>query len=496
MRMAFEKLGPTFIKLGQLLATRPDLIPPEFQKEFIRLQDNAPTLEFSEIQKVLAKHYSEDIENIFSEFDQEPLAAASIAQVHGATLKNGADVVVKVQRPGIDKVIDEDLSVLYTLAELLHKYIPEARLFNPTGIVDEFFKSLELETNFVVEANNIRRFQNNFDDDVAVVIPSVYTELSGKRVLVMERLGGIPLSQKEALFQEGIRPAAILRQGLKTYLRMVFVHGLFHGDLHAGNIFVLPENRIGLIDFGVVGRFNDKTQTAVANMLLALANEDYERLAYLYIDLAPYTEKVDLDKFARELRDLIAPYHGLTSRHINVGKLLMETTSIAYSQSLALPSELIMFFKSVVTVEGMGRMISADFDFLSLALEFADELVHERYQPKKLLKELGYTATDLTSLLRFLPRQIKQFARKVNNPNYSLNISISEIETYRKTIENSSNLVFLGVVIGALLVSSSIILLSDTKMPTILGLPALTAIGYFVAMGLGLVSFYNYIRRP
>ncbi|MCB0407357.1 MAG: AarF/ABC1/UbiB kinase family protein [Bdellovibrionales bacterium] len=493
--MAFEKLGPTFIKLGQLLATRPDLVPGDFIAEFKKLHDQAPTLPLSEVKQVLIEHFGKNLEDVFFEFNEEPLAAASIAQVHSARLHSGEKVVVKVQRPGIEKIIDEDLNVLYTLADLLNRYVPEAKLFNPTAIVDEFFKSLALETNFIVEANNIRKFQENFQFDVDVVIPEVYTELSGRRVLVMEMLEGIPLSQKQALEQEGVLPEEILKKGLRTYLRMVFIHGLFHGDLHAGNIFVYPNNKIGLIDFGVVGRLNDKTQSAIANMLLALSNEDYDRLAYLYVDLAPYTDTVNVDRFARELRDLIAPYHGLTSQNVNLGKLLMESTGIAYSQGLVLPSELIMFFKSIVTVEGMGRLVADDFDFLTAALEFADELIAERYQPKKVVKELGYAFSDISSLIRFLPRQVRQFARKMNSPDYSMQISIQEIEHHRRSMETSSDIIFLGLVIGALLLSSSIVIMAKADMPYFLGLPVISTLGYIFAGFLGLVTFYNYLRR-
>lgn len=495
MRMAFEKLGPTFIKFGQLLATRPDLIPKDFVDEFKKLHDQAPTIPIEHVRRVLDSHFGTELGDIFSDFDEKPLAAASVAQVHKATLITGEPVVVKVQRPGIDTVIEEDLNVLYTLAELIGRYVPEAELYNPTGVVDEFFRSLELETNFIVEANNIRRFQNNFEDDEDVIIPEVYTELTGRRVLVMERLEGIPLSHKNALDQEGINSEEILRKGLKTYLRMVFVHGLFHGDLHAGNLFVMPGNRIGLIDFGVVGRLNRKTQGAIANMMLALSDEDYDRLAYLYADMAPYTDSADVDRFARELRDLIAPYFGLSLKHVNVGRLLMDSTGIAASHRMKLPSELVMFFKSMVTIEGMGRLINRDFDFLAYALEFADELVKARYEPKRIAKDVGNVVRDVNALVQFLPRQMKQFARKVNSPEYSLKMSIRELDNHRRSIEKASDLVFLAVVIGSLLMSSSIVILAKPEMATIAGLPILSTLGFGAALFLGLLAFYNYIRR-
>jgi ubiquinone biosynthesis protein len=252
LRQAFEELGPTFVKLGQLLATRPDLVPAEYVEEFKRLHDQVSALQFAEIEPSLRGHFGAPIENIFSRFDVAARAAGSIAQVHMAELREGGPVVVKVQRPGIEKVITEDLGVLYFLAELIHRYIPESRTYRPKVLVDEFARALELETNFVIEANNIRRFQENFNNEPNIKIPKVFAEYSGKRVLVLEALEGIPLSQKNALQQEAIDPEAVLRLGLRCYLKMVFSDGLFHGDLHAGNMFVLPNNRIGLIDFGVV----------------------------------------------------------------------------------------------------------------------------------------------------------------------------------------------------------------------------------------------------
>jgi len=461
LRLSFEELGPTFVKFGQLLATRPDLIPADIVEECKKLHDQVPYVPFSLIEQQLHRHFGQPLDQIFAEFDESPLAAASIAQVHKARLKNGQKVVVKVQRPGIEEIIAEDLSVLYTLAELLERYVVELRVYNPVGIVDQFFNSLELETNFVIEANNIRRFQKNFKDEPNIKIPDVYEEYSGQKVLVLEFLEGTPLSQKRALDQEGIDPEVVLRTGLHCYLKMVFTDGLFHGDLHAGNMFVMPDNKVGLIDFGVVGRLNNRTQSAIANMLLALAAEDYDRLAYEYVDLAPYSERVDVDKFARELRDLIAPYYGLTLKNVNVGRLLLESTAIAARHQLMLPTELVMFFKSIVTIEGMGRVIVKDFDFLSYSLEFASELVQSRYQPKKVARDLILVARDMNSLVSVLPRQIKQFVRRLNSPDFAIKMQVDQLKELRRAMESSANLLFLGLVIGSLLLSASLLIIAD-----------------------------------
>lgn len=494
LRLCFEQLGPTFVKLGQLLATRTDLVPQEYVDEFRKLQDQVPAVPFSEIRQVLVQHFGREVEDVFASIDERPIGAASIAQVYRAELKDGTPVVVKVQRPGIDATIQDDLNILHMLAELLDRYVTEAKVLNPLGVVDEFSRSLEMETNFIIEANNIRRFQQNFSKDPNIKIPQVYTEYTGRRVLVMEALDGIPLSHRNALDQEGIDPETVLRRGLRAYLKMVFSDGLFHGDLHAGNMFVLPDNKIGLIDFGMVGRLNRKSQNAIANMFLALAEEDYDRLAYLYIDLAPYTEQVDVDLFARELRDLIAPYFGLTLKHVNVGKLFLDSAAVAAHHQLILPSELILFFKSIVTIEGMGRVIMGDFDFMTFSLEFAADLVKSRYEGTKLLKEAAYVTRDLNALMSGLPRQLRQLIRGLNNPDWKLRIQLAEAESLQKAVEKSANLTFLGLVIAGLTVSSALFL-NHQVGPWILGLPFMSAFCLGVAAILGALGFYNYIKR-
>lgn len=492
--MAFEELGPTFIKFGQLLATRPDLIPVEYTEEFKKFHDQVRPLQYSEIEKVLNIHFGSSLENIFSSFDRDAIAAGSIAQVHLAQLRSGEKVVVKIQRPGIESLITEDLRVLYLIADLLVKYIPESKPFNPVAVVDEFARTIDLETNFIIEANNIRRFQQNFLNEPNIKIPEVHNKHSGKYVLVLERLEGIPLSQKNALDQEGINPEAVLRVGLRCYLKMVFTDGLFHGDLHAGNMFVLPNNRIGLIDFGVIGRLNRKTQGAIANMLVALASEDYDRLAYEYVDLAPYTELVDVDLFARDLRDMIAPYYGLTLQHVNVGKLMMDSTAVASRYGLQLPPELIMFFKSIVSIEGMGRVIMKDFNFLAYALEFAAELVKSRTEPTKIVRDLSSVGRDLSSLFTTLPRQLKQILRRLSSPDFLLKVQIREIENLSATTKNAGNAIFLGFIIASLILSAAILHIWDHG-PTIWGMSAIAFSNYAIAVTLGILAFVNYLKK-
>jgi len=493
LRLAFEQLGPTFVKLGQLLATRPDLVPKEVVEEFKRFHDQVQPIEFRAVERVLNKAYG-NYTKVFQEINETPLASASIAQVHEATLIGGHKVVIKVQRPGITQIIENDLNALYTIAGLLNRYIPEIRVFNPETIVDEFFSTLQLETNFIIEANNIRRFRQNFAHRPNIKIPHVFSEFSSAEVLVMEKIEGIPLSHLEGQEPAGFQPENVVKTGLRAFFQMVFEDRFFHGDLHAGNLFLLPDGRIGLIDFGVVGRLTERTRDSIADMLMGLAYEDYELFANTLVDIAPYSENIDPDKFAKQLRDLIGPYFGLSFKQVNLGRLLMDSTSVAAANGVQVPSDLMLFLKSMVTVEGMGRLIIDDFDLLQSSLEFAQDIAKTRYDPERITKDFVQIAKDSASLAAQLPRQLKQALRRWNNPSYAHKIRIEGFGDLKRTIETGSNLLFLSLIIGALIVGGSMTFSSPTAAGPF-GVPWVSLIQFGLASGFGLVAFYNYIRK-
>ncbi len=497
LRLSFEELGPTFIKFGQLLASRPDLIPDDYVEEMSFLHDQVQPLEYKTIEMVLLEELGQNWTDQIISIEKSPLGSASIAQVHRALLKNGQSVVLKVQRPGIVQTINDDLNVLYFIAELLEKYIPEIRPFNPVGMIDEYFKTLELETNFVVEANNMRKMKDLFKKDLDVIIPTVNFDLTTEKVLVMQELEGQPLSKIESLQSLNIDADEIIKKGLKTYLKMVFVDGFFHGDLHAGNFFVMPEHKIGLIDFGVVGRLNTKTQSAIVNMLLALSKEDYLRLAYEYVDLTPYSEEVNVDLFAKDLQAVIAPYYGLTLKNVNVGRILMSSSSVAAEHGLTVPTELMLFFKSIVSIEGLGQRISKDFDFLTYILSQVGDVAQSLFQPIKMANEAGLLFRESRTFINALPRQLNLIFRKLNSPDHHSKVQITGLDDLTKSISNSFNLLFLGVIMASLILSSSIIYTTShtTEVSLIAGIPNLSLIGFLSAGILGIVAFFNYINK-
>ncbi len=463
VRISFEELGPTFIKLGQLLATRPDVIPSDYVNEFRKLQDQIPPIDFKEIEKILDQQYPSGYKNIFKEFTEKPIGSASIAQVHQAKLLDGTSVVVKIQKPGISEIIEDDTRILHLLADLCEHYIPESKIFNPTGMVNEFSRSISLETNFVVEANNIKRFQENFSENPQVKIPNVYLQFSGPKILVMEELKGKPMSHGDAFAHEGLDRSALMKAGMRAYFSMVFRDGLFHGDLHAGNIFVLPENKIGFIDFGMVGRLSRKTQGAIAAMFMALMAEDYDRLAYEYIEMAPFNNATDRQALAQDLRSILSPFFGLTLKDVNMGKLLLESSKVAAKHHVVLPSELMMFFKSMVTIEGLARMVQDDFDMLPFVKEFAKDLLKSKVTTTELFSDMTFQMKEWGSLLDSIPKELKTHLRKINQPNYSETVEIRNIRELQETFYQTGRLIFVGIVISALTIAGAMTIEAESR---------------------------------
>lgn len=486
LRSSFEELGPTFVKLGQVLSTRPDLIPSEFIEEFKKLQDNVAPLEYEVIRKTVEEELKRPLPEIFRSFEKKPLAAASIAQVHEATLHDGTKVVVKVQRPGIEKMIDTDIGLLFMIAGLAEKYMEETRVFNPMGIVEEFFKSLKKELDFVIEAGNMTRIRKNFEDNAFIVIPQVYRDFSSAKILTLEKLKGIRLSDRKALEDTSIDIKKVAHHGVQAFYRMVLVDGLFHGDLHAGNIFVLEGGRIGLVDFGIVGRLNQKTKDAIGNMFLALVSEDYEALVYEYFEMGLPVGSVDTEKFAKQVRELVEPYFGLPLKDVNVGRMLLDLTVIASQNHLRMSQDLMLVCKAIVTIEGMGRSIDPDFDIVHEMSDFSKILIKTRYNPDRVSKEFLYLLKDSLSLIQTLPRQLKYILRKVSNEEWISKIQIEGLKTYEESLIKGRQLLSLSIIIASIVISSTMILVFHKG-------PSLVGFSIFGILGLGMAALFCFL---
>jgi ubiquinone biosynthesis protein len=480
LRLAFEELGPTFVKLGQLLSTRPDLMPEAFLEEFTKLQDDVQPLPFEIVRGVVERELGRKIEEAYAFFDPNPLAAASIGQVHEAKLLSGEKVVVKIQRPEIQKVIDNDVSLLAFLAGLLEKYVPETRIIGPRVIVEEFFRTLSYELDFVVEANNMAKIAENMGSIPDIVVPRVYKALSTRRILTTQKLEGIRVNDLKALDAAGIDRKRVVEIGAKAFFKSVMIDGLFHGDLHGGNLFILPGNRLGIIDFGIVGRLSQKSRDQLANMVMALLTEDYETLCYQYAELGAAGPSIDFDGFQREVRNTLSPYMGLALSDLNVGRILIEATKIATKYEIKIPGDWMLVFKAILTIEGMGRTLDPGFDLLAMGQEMVKELVKNQYSVQRLSKEFLWVAKDMAALFQVLPRQIRWMFRKFNSNDFAFEIKSPELASIRAQLDVNGKRGALSTTVAGLAIAAALALQFDSGQ-RVVGMPLVALVLFGLA---------------
>ncbi|HBU48520.1 MAG TPA: hypothetical protein DEB46_09430 [Myxococcales bacterium] len=491
LRMALEELGPAFVKLGQTLSMRPDLLPPEFIDELRLLQDQVPPVPYPEVVQALEEALGGPPDVLFHSFDEEPIAAASIGQVHSATILddhgNLLDVVVKIRRPGIRRIVDQDLRVVSLLAEALVNYVPESRALNPKGLVDEFFKTIRKELDFREEMNSLKVIAKNFEDQQDfLVIPTVYEGLSCESVLTMDRLKGTPLSDTDRIRSLPCDLKQVAERGAGCILDMVFNHGVFHGDLHAGNLFIFDEGKIGLIDFGIVGHLNPRTREQVADLLLTLVNGDYRRSARLYAELGDRIDPEvapDLDAFASALSATWEPSRNRPLGEIKVGELLLDGSSAGARSGIMLPQDLLLLFKALLTLESMGRSLDPDFDVSGVARAYIETLFAQRFDPNRLQKDFLGASLDLYHLTRDGPTLLLDLMKRLGDGAMRHDVQVKHLDQLTQSLDNSANRLAGGVMVGGMAIASAILIASSQS-------PLITAFGVVVGAFGTTVGFY------
>lgn len=488
LRIAFSELGPSFIKFAQLLSSRPDLITPSYADEFKKLQDKVPSFPAEEAKRIIESELDVSLNDIFSEFDETPAAAASIAQVHNAVLKSGEKVVVKIQRPRIREIIDADIAILSFIARLMVKYIPESKMFNPTGIVEEFSRNVKKELDFVSEAKNAQRFRKNFADVSDICIPAVYPELVSGKVIVMERLEGVRIDDISGIDALGLDRARLAKIGIDAYFKMIFEDGFFHADPHPGNIFVMPDGRLGIMDFGIVGWLTPEIMENMASALLAVIKKDFDLLISQYVELGLISEEVDTDAFKRDfkadLADVIQPLYDLKISEVNFEDYLETLTHLAVKHGLKIPSDLLLMNKTMLILDNIGRQLDPDFNFMSAAEPYAINLVKRRMDPARLFRKAKENFSEISDLIQTTPKQLNVFLRKTLKGEISFKINPVGMDRLIKDIERSSNRLAFSVIVAAIIVASSLLVQSGPAGMAF-GLPIIGAIGFFIAFMMG-----------
>ena len=494
LRMVLEELGPTFIKLGQVASTRADVLPVEWIEEFKKLQDSVPPFSFDEVRVVVEKSLGATIGDKFSTFDEAPVASASIAQVHLATLKDGREVAVKVKRPGIDTIIESDLSVMMFIARLLRRYVPAAKRYRPIEVVKEFGRIIRSEQDLAVEGANLARFHRIFKDNPDVDVPEVYWEYSSSSVLTMARIEGVPIDEVEAIAEYGVDIKEVAVRGIAAFFEQVFEHRVFHADLHPGNIFVGPRGNIIYLDFGIVGRLDRDLARYLATMLFHLIKRDYRRMATVHREMGLISKSVDIDEFEDTLRDISEPMFGKSLEHIDVSALLMKLILTAKRFNMVLQPNLLLLQKSMVIIEGVGRQLYPGINMWEVAKPLIYKwMIKEKVSPKSVIGKGKEGAREAVMTIGDVPFKVNTILERTINEELRIGFVHHRLEVLSGEVRVAGGKISGGLVAGALFLGSLIFAAfgggEGGGGGDLWGVPVLSLLGFAGALAITIKTF-------
>ncbi len=471
VRMVLEELGPTFIKLGQILSTRPDLIPPEWASEFKKLQDRCQQVPFAEIYQVLILEFPGRLDLLFSAIEETPLAAASIAQVHRATLKDGTPVVIKVLRPGARQLIEEDMDLVESLAQLLEQYFSDLG-YSPTAVVKEFSREILKEINLVIEGQSTERLRRYFEDDANISFPKVYWSATTRNVLTMQEIRGRLLSTVSPDELSKSERRTIVANGTDAVFKQCLRFGFFHADPHPGNIFILTGGKICFIDCGMTGQLDRKTTDQLINLVAGIVKGDIDRLCRVVIELTDVNPAViDNRDFRLELQHLTSHFQNSDLQHLNITGLLRDFFGMLQRYHIQCPEDLMLLTKALTTIEGVAEYFDPTFDVLSHVEPQIQEIVQNRHSMRAIKERIYKTMTSSLELLEDLPVDLQRFLDHARHSRFTLNLELKRIEHLSERIDTSSRIMGIAMIIAALIVGSSILILADrmAKEPGFIG---------------------------
>lgn len=481
VRHVLEELGPTFIKLGQILSTRVDLFSTQYIAEFEKLQDQVPPIAFADLQSQLEEDLGGSIDEIFLELDEQPLAAASIAQVHRAVLTDGTQVILKIRRPGLRKIIEADLRLLHRLVDVIEANAPEFSRYHPREVVHQFTQLLRRELDFAEECRNAERIAANLDD-INIVIPRVYWQWTGERLNVQEYIDGIHGNDLGQIESNGLDRKLLAERGTNAVIKMIMVDGFFHADPHPGNVFYLSGNKLAFIDFGMVGRLTLERREQVVSLLYGMVNQAPIKVVEIledWSDNIPSDEQV----LTVEIEAFVDQYSSLALKDLSLPRMMSDLMALLRDHNLILPADLALMIKAYITLDGLGRHLDPDFNTLVFVKPFIQKLMVDRYKPDAIAKRGWRNLISVFDLMSGLPREFHQLLRASRKGAIQVDINVRQLGQYVDKVDRAISRMTMGIVTAALIIGTSIIM-TVKGGPEIFGLPAFGFIGYiFSALG-------------
>ncbi len=473
LRVSMEKLGGAFVKLGQLLSLRPDLIPKEYVEEFSKLQDKVEEFSYEEAVNVVETEYNKKLNEVFLKFEKIPVASASVSQVHKAWLKNGKKVAVKIQRPGIEEKFNRDIILLKHLADIIENHYPELKVLNPRKIIDEFERYTKRELDFNMEARNIESFYNKFKSDKRITIPRVYREYTTKRIVVMDFIEGDKVSEIKDDLKFKNAKKDLVETVINSFMKQVLVYNLFHADLHPGNILLLNRNRIALLDFGIIGHISFDSKEKVENLFIALTTGNRAMLASSMIELGFVDEDINLEEFKDDLSEHLGPYYDAELKDLRISEVLYDLLELANKHNIRFPNSFILLVKAIITTEGFSKEFYPDYNYLNSWKLYARKILRKRKRPYYLVQYLKSNASGIRKFLFSFPENFNKLVSAKSNHKVSINPE--DIKTIEKGFNRTFIKISYGIIISALIISAAILYTKEARY-YVFGVPLISVI--------------------
>jgi ubiquinone biosynthesis protein len=489
-----DELGPTFVKFGQLLSTRPDIVPPDIIAELRGLQDDVRPFPYADVERVVREDLGQPIERLFLEFDPEPLAAASIGQVHRATLPNGRVVAVKVQRPNAPRQIESDIELLEQAARLVRERVRALEFIDTRELVDEFARGIRLELDYRQEGRNAEAFHRNFAGHPHVAVPRTYWSYTRSRVLTLEYLNGVQLADLELDAWTVDQRKGLAYLIAQTWMTMIFRHGLFHGDPHPANIMVLSPERIGLVDFGLVGKLTDRDLSRLTRLFIDAANENVEALPRRLADLGVRYPKDREERFVAELETVYSRYYGSSLKDIDPMQLIREGFALIYEMNLRLPTRFVLLDKAIATVGSVGVDLYPGFNVFEVAKPYARSLMIERFTPRRMVGRARREGVELAQMASDLPYQVHDALDQLRGGELEIGFVHKGLDEFAHKLDHMANRLSIALITVGGLIGSSLIGIFAKSGPHILGLNAVSAIGFVASAVLGIWLLWGVVR--